>query len=139
MLWLLFVLPLLALKNDAIGVHLFKPMGPKSTSLQCNEYAYVKYTVNNPELLQKASFIDLELVDLNGTASLASISKKIPFKSNGFVAFFPWQLSLQPGKPIYSIAMKFFDEREQLILVSTPSGQKFEAIHSSAFSIPECK
>lgn len=139
MLFLLFVTVVLGLKNDAIGVKVFKPAGPKTSSLECNEYGYIKYSVNNAELVKKASSIDFELIDLTGTVAVFSISKQVPFKSNGYIAFFPWQLSLVANKPIYSVALRFFDENENLMQVEGEGGVKFDAIHSAAFSFPDCK
>jgi len=65
--------------------------------------------------------------------------RRHPPLSSGYIAFFPWRLSLVPNKPIYSVALRFYNENEQLMQIEVEGGAKFDAIHSAAFSFPECK
>lgn len=129
--------------NNQFGVKVYRPTGPQTIALECNEYGYIRYRINHPEVLSNAAYFDLDFMQRETEDVLIQkVIEKAPMQSFGYIAFFPWNEPNLSSEAEYVIGMSFYDENENELafhfLENVQNAPPFKTVFSVSFKIPQC-
>lgn len=125
------------------GVKVYRPTGPSSLAMQCNEYGYVRFRITHPDILSSAAYFDLSFLSTDDSNPIQKIIEKAPIQQVGYIAFFPWNEPALSATTNYSIGINFYDDDEnelefRSIAANQMQPNTFKQVLSPAFRVPEC-